>query len=141
MIDIIKLTKLSFWFAMRPAPMSKEFTIAAAVFFGLFIAAKIVLRIIMEKQKKLMTAADKKLSNMIQSFCLTMGSLGLLWTFFAYEGLPILASRYWVLLWLLGAIIWAYFIVRYYALEYTDFKERLTAREKLEKYLPRRSQT
>lgn len=140
MIDIIKLTKLSFWFAMRPAPMSKEFTIAAALFFGLFIVAKIILRVIMEKRKKLMTAADKKLSNMIQSFCLTMGSLGLLWTFFAFEGLPILASRYWVLVWLLGVIIWAYFIVRYYAMEYTDLRTRIAERARIERYLPRKNE-
>ncbi len=137
MIDIAKLTDINLWLSIRPAPLSKGFAIGFLVFFLLIIIGKISIRIYASKMKRQLTKADKKLYDLIQSLLLTMGSLGILWTFFAYEGIPILASRFWFLLWLLGLVIWIYFIARYYLLEYTDFKVKLAEKERLEKYLPK----
>lgn len=139
MINFIKLTDINLWIAIRPLPLSKGFAIALVVFFLLIIIGKIALRIYASKMKRELTKADKKLYDLIQSLLLTMGSLGIMWTFFAYEGIPILAARFWFLLWLLGLIIWIYAILRYYLLEYTNFKVKLAERERLEKYLPKRS--
>lgn len=139
MINFTKLSELHFWFQIRPLPMSKGFALAFLIFFALMIAAKVGIRMHVAKAKRELTKADKKLYDLIQSLLLTMGSLGILWTFFAYEGIPILSARFWLVLWIIGLIIWIYFIVRYYVLEYTDFKIKLAEKERLQKYLPKKS--
>ena len=141
MINFAKLTELHFWFQIRPLPMSKGFTIAFTVFFLLMITAKAGLRIYTSRMKRVLTKADKKLFDLIQSMLVTMGFLGILWTFCAYEGIPILSARFWLILWLAGLLVWVYFIMRYYVLEYTDFKIKRAERERLEKYLPKKSGT
>ncbi|MEK7648492.1 MAG: hypothetical protein AAB400_01095 [Patescibacteria group bacterium] len=139
MINVTKLTDIGFWLSIRPTPLSKAFALGFLLFFLLLIASKIALRVYAAQNKRQLTKADKKLYDLIQSLLLTMGSLGIIWTFFALEGIPILAARGWVLLWLLGLIIWIYVIVRFYMIEYTDFKVKLAERQRLEKYLPKKS--
>lgn len=139
MIDIAKIATVHFWFQIRPLPMSKAFTVGFFSFFLIMIIGKAVIRTYASKMKKQFTRADKKLYNLIQSLFLTMGSLGMAWTFFAYEGIPILSARFWLLLWFVSSSIWMYVIIRYYVVEYTDFKVQLAEKERLEKYLPKKS--
>lgn len=139
MLNLAKLSTLHFWFQIRPLPMSKAFTVVFLIFFLLLIIGKVGLRIYAGKMKKQLTKADKKLYDLIQSLLLTMGLLGIAWTFFAYEGIPILSARFWLVLWVIGIGVWIYAIFRYYAQEYMDYKEKIAKRERLERYLPKKS--
>lgn len=141
MLNLAKLSTLHFWFQIRPLPMSKVFTLLFLVFFLLLIIGKVGLRMYAAKMKKQLTKADKKLYDLVQSLLLTMGLLGIAWTFFAYEGIPILSGRFWLVLWVAGVGVWAYAIFRYYTNEYTGYKEKIAERERLERYLPKKSGT
>ncbi|EKD43943.1 MAG: hypothetical protein ACD_72C00063G0001 [uncultured bacterium] len=68
---------------------------------------------------------------------LTTGLLGLLWMFFRQERVAFLAWRFWLVLWVVMFVWWAYKVVRF-AIKRTPLISEEQAQKALkEKYLPK----
>ncbi len=72
----------------------------------------------------------------ISSWCLSMGIAGLVIFFFAFERLPFLSMRIWFVAWLIGAIVWVVFIVKYFIKTVPQEKRKIKDKENLQKYIP-----
>jgi len=72
----------------------------------------------------------------ISSWCLSMGIAGLVIFFFSFERLPFLSMRIWFVAWLIGAIVWAVFIVKYFIKTVPQEKRKIKDKENLQKYIP-----
>lgn len=137
-MDVKQLFELSFWLTPHPGPIDLKTTIIFLIIFGSGIAGKIGLKIFLKKNKTTLTKPEKKLISKIESLCLTMGSLGLVWLFFAYENISFLSGRYFLVLWCISLGIWIYLIWHYYDTEMQPTLSLLKEREQIEKYLPKK---
>lgn len=137
-MDINRFFDLLYWLNLEPSPLRLRIAIFCASFFGFFILLKVFGRTIYFNYKKDLTAPEKNLLFKIESMLLTMGFSGLAWTFFAYEALPILSSRLWMIFWAVGLVIWLYFILRYALVEMPPKISGIVQKEKFEKYLPKK---
>jgi len=67
---------------------------------------------------------------------LAMGLLGLLWLFFRQERVAFLAWRFWLLMWLVGAVVWSVKIIFYLVKRVPAIRQEHQKRALLNKYLP-----
>lgn len=137
-MDARQLFELSYWLNPRPGYISTQTAIFFLILFGSGIFGKIWLKIFTKKHKSTLTKPEKKLISKIESLCLTMGSLGLVWLFFAYENISFLSGRYFFVAWCISLGIWIYLIWHYYETEMKPALSLLKEREQIEKYLPKK---
>lgn len=100
------LLSLEFWFSPRPAFMSGAYALGLLAVFALFVAGGVFARYEGRKLKKV----DRFHGIFWKRFgraLIWMGALGMLITFFVYEGAIFLGMRMWYLVWMLGALAWA----------------------------------
>ncbi len=138
-MNLTELYDLNYWFTIRPDEMSLAFLIGFLVFFVLVFLGTFAMVVYKKKNKDVLSKPQRKLYEKIQSACATMGVLGLLWLFFAYERVPFLSARFWVLVWLLSVGLWIYVISRYYSLDMKPQIKQLAEKERIEKWLPKKS--
>lgn len=67
---------------------------------------------------------------------ITMGLLGIIWFFFRQERVAFLAWRFWLLLWVAGAVYWLVKIIMYIIKRVPVIKQEQTKRDEINKYLP-----
>ena len=114
-IDWSSLTDLNFWLNTKPGVLSRNFEILflAIIFlgFGMWLAAIIIHRKLAKTRHKNEIILSDRLGKMFLSLFIVFSFL----FFFRNEGIPFLGGRFWILLWLiwaliwLGAILWQYF--------------------------------
>ena len=78
----------------------------------------------------------KEILRRVGSAGTTMGFLGLIWLFFRQERVAFLAWRFWLLLWLVGAIYWGIKIIMYVIKRVPVIKQEESKKALLNKYLP-----
>ncbi|MEK7102981.1 MAG: hypothetical protein AAB870_01390, partial [Patescibacteria group bacterium] len=89
-----------------PFPLStRGVSILSAIFFGMIIA-DVVLRITAHQKRKTRDSLTKAIISRISRCLETMAVFGLFLLFFAYEGIPVLGSRYFLLAWGIGLVVW-----------------------------------
>ena len=123
---------LSYWFNSRPEP----FTALGQSILIIAIALFSVLAIIAWVYYKKKLPIYHKLWSSLLTFGLTNAIIGLAWTFFNYQMIPILMSKIWYLLWFIGVIIWIIFL----ALKIKRIptrKQELAKEKEFKKYLPK----
>lgn len=80
--------------------------------------------------------SSRALCARLQSFCLTFGFLGVLWSVFYYEGAYILSMRFWLLL--IGIVAIIRLVMIFFAYRRESVPASVNMAEKLyRKYLPR----
>ena len=123
---------LNYWFDMRPAPL-----IGAAqkglFAFSIVLAAMLIAAVIITKKGK--AGAYQKIVRKLESFFSINLFIGLLLSFFTYELIPFLSSRFWLLLWLIEMAVWLYFIGKI-LLNIPKRIEELKKEQEIKKYLP-----
>ncbi len=67
---------------------------------------------------------------------LSMGIIGLVYLFFAWQGVVLLAARFWLLIWLVTTLIWLGFIMKYLFLETPKLRREIEEKRKFAKYIP-----
>jgi hypothetical protein len=113
--------------------MNSRALIILAVLFGLFIVLGIISKIRAAKIKDgLKIKGWRRLKNLF----LTMGITGLVYLFFAWQGIALLAARFWLIIWLLVTLIWLGFIGRYLFWEVPKLRRNIEQKRKFEEYLP-----
>lgn len=131
------LLNYRYWLNPNPVPLGPSLVGAVFVFFAWFIIAAIALAIgagVLKKRNVMLTTAFNRFAML---FAVT-GIIGLLLLFFAYEQIPVLGMR----LWLLPLAAYFFFklsrIVLFIVHDYPRDHARQIERERLEKYLPKR---
>lgn len=137
-MDINRFFDLLYWLNLEPAALRAHVAVFWASVFGGMILLKFFGRAIYFNYKKDLTPPEKKLLFKIECLLLTMGFSGLAWTFFAYEALPILGSRLWMIVWLIGFVFWVYAILYYALVQMPPRIKGIVEKEKFEKYLPKK---
>ena len=120
-------------FSLRPAVMQWRAIIILMAVFGLLILMGIISKVMAAKSKDgLKIKAWRRLSYL----ALTISILGFVYLFFAWQGVVLLAGRFWLLTLLLIALIWLGFIAKYWFLEIPILRREIQQKRNFEKYIP-----
>lgn len=125
------LFKLSYWLAEAPALTPPAFW-AMGIFFVLFLAAAIALKVVSRRAEPALARGLRKISRL----CGWLGAFGLVILFFRYEFVPLLSRRLTYLLWLTAALAGAGSVLRYFNKQLPELRRREAIRRQREKYLP-----
>jgi len=109
------------------------------VFFVIFVAFLIggaVVRIVVnhKERDRYVEAIIGRIANLL----ISMGALGLVWFFFTFEQIPLLGSRFWFLVWLLGLVVWAVYIAIFAYRKVPELRQADHDRKERMKYFPPR---
>ena len=135
---ISDLTSLRYWFTPNPGALSDQTALFFVGIFGFFLLIKILLRMMGRQYLVSLSKYHKQAVFRVEHFFLTMGLLGFLWLFFAYEMIPFFSGRYWFAAWGMGALLWAYVIFYHIRFEIPAHLQKDKEREYARKYLPRK---
>lgn len=136
MVNWKLLFSVPFWFSFGWNPLQPKTALILTVFFALVFVGGIGCYLAPRYSEKI----DKPLRRVLQSvaqLCLTAGILGLLWTFFAYEQVPLLSARFWMLALAIGVLVRAGFIGWTAHIIIPAEREAARVKERFEKYLPK----
>jgi len=130
------LLTLSYWFS-RTAPKltGTQFNIIVGVVVGLIILG-VVFKIIMMVNK---LVPLRKMWRRLGNLFITMGMLVGLSLFFTQTATPLLGARWWFLLWLLVALVWAGYITYYGIWQMPKILKADAEHKEFAKYLPKKS--
>jgi hypothetical protein len=120
-------------FSLRPPAMQLRAVIILAIVFGLFIILGIVSKIIAIKTKDGLKAKAWRRGWYLG---ITMGIIGFVYLFFAWQGVALLAGRFWLIAWLIAAVVWFSFIIKYLFLEVPKLRKNIQHKREFEKYIP-----
>jgi hypothetical protein len=123
---------LKFWFNLNPGTLSPIFLkiLISATVLSLFFT--ILFKVLRKTGKdQLIKPVQYKLYN----FFFANFMLGLLWIFFSYERVPLLTARFWYVVWLIGNLVWIYFIA-VEAAKIPEKRKQLAKELEYKKYIP-----
>ncbi|MBU0721903.1 hypothetical protein KKA93_00375 [Patescibacteria group bacterium] len=122
----------NFWFSARPGAFTElSFKIVLGFIF-LLIILSIISRII---KKRWSRGLYSNFWSGLYTFFLTNAILGLVLTFFNYEMVPFLSSRFLLLFWAIGMLIWLFFIYRL-VIKIPEKRARIEKEKEFKKYMP-----
>lgn len=124
------LFSLSYWFNLRPETLSNTGQIMFIALLGLFVLA-IIMIFVAKKKMGVYRGFFKKISD----FCVGNLIIGGLLLFFNYEIIPFFSARFWLAIWGLVMVFWAYFILKTLKRIKTTKTEH-SREDELKKYLP-----
>ncbi len=127
---------IKYWFNARPVPLGPSLVGGIFAFFGWFMIATIILRVIaygLKRQDSLKSGIFRRIASLLA----TTGLLGLMFLFFSYEQLPFLGMRFWFLFLFLGFTAWLLRIAMYVVRDYPSLKNERAEQQRLRRYLPK----
>jgi len=131
MTNLGHLFQLSFWF--NPEPLTLSAT-SGQIMLVIFVALMVVGAIVRIRVRRHKDRYVKKVGRRLSSFLSHMSVLGLLMTFFMYEGVAYLEMRFWFLLWVLLFVVWGLFLLRYARKTVPEMRAKFEARAAQMKY-------
>ncbi|MFA6422723.1 MAG: hypothetical protein WCV92_04990 [Candidatus Buchananbacteria bacterium] len=90
-----------------------------------------------EKVKKLSPIMCKLIDKYF-AMLVVMGFLGILLSWFRYEGAYFVSARFWTVVWVIGIIVWLADILRYQFVVVPLAKKQAEQKKNFTKYLPKR---
>ncbi len=120
-------------FSLRPEAMTNR---AVAVTLAIFVACLVLAGLAWFKKSKAQSGLDMKIWSKIVTFGLTVGIIGLVYTFFAWQGVALFSARFWLLILLLIALGWAGLIAKYAAIDLPKIKKTISKDKEFKKYIP-----
>lgn len=138
MIDSAKLSDVAYWLNPGPGDLSEPYLYFFVTVFGFCVVLKLLLRFMGRQYIDGWHKARQRVVYRIEALFLTMGILGLLWTFFRFELVPHFSARYWLAVWLLGFIIWGYVIYHYARFDLPLIEGHDRARDHRKKYFSKK---
>jgi phosphatidylglycerophosphate synthase len=137
-MDLSQIISLSFWFNLHSSGLSSIYERLFFILFAVFIICGSVCRI-MARNKKGDRFAIMSYKMTAKMF-MTLGILGILWFFCAYEQVYFFGARFWFLVFVLAVIIWVVRIVWFVKVKIPILKTQGSAKQETNKYLPIRKQ-
>lgn len=127
---------IKYWFNARPVPLGPSLVGGIFAFFGWFIIATIILRVVahgLKRQDPLKAGIFRRIATLLS----TTGLLGIMFLFFSYEQLPFLGMRFWFLFLFLGFTVLLSKIALYVVRDYPSLKNERAEQQRLRRYLPK----
>ena len=137
-MEFTKIFSLSHWFTFNPASVGGVTGQFIFGFFAIVFVSGIIAGVM--SQHRVEDRYQKILFNKVATMLITMGLLGVGLFFFSYEHVFFLGARFWYPVWLLGAIVWIVFIIRFFRKRIPVMVKRDLSRKEEKKYLPTRKQ-
>ena len=134
LIDL-KTSGLTYLFELRPYTSDNRIKIMLAV-FALIIIAGLIVKIYQATKK--LEKFQAKLLKKYFSLLTTMGFWGLVMAVLRYERVPLLAARFWMIIWLAVLIVWLYPIIKYQWQVVPAAKKQAEEKKLFQKYLPKK---
>lgn len=122
---------LNFWFNMRPGPFQPGFQKIFLIMLVVFLVFSIIFYILPRKKKTIYNYIIRKLS----SFFMINAIIGAFLLFFNYEYTYLLSAHFWLLLWLIGMVVWLVLIFRRFK-EIPKLRREKEEKEEFNKYIP-----
>jgi hypothetical protein len=122
---------ISYWLNMRPNVIEASVQKYFIAFVILLLMLTILFSVLKAKNKSLYNKIWRKLN----TFFLTNFIIGLLFLFFAYEMIPFLSSRFWLILWFLCDTVWLFFIIKV-LMDIPKIREAIAKEREFKKYIP-----
>lgn len=119
-------------FSIQPPVMHQPAITIMAGVFGLLLLGGLFSRVSSRGVDSLKAKGLKRLGNL----GVTMGLLGYLYLFFAWQRAVLLGARFWLLIWLLVTLTWLLFVLKYLVLEVPTKRREIDQRRRFERYLP-----
>lgn len=135
-IDWSVLLTKSFWLSAQPGIMTRPLAIGLLVIFSACLLVAVVMAIVMARRRQRGPAL--RLWRKMQNLCSTFGIIGFVILFFFWQQVPYLSSRWWLLVWLVGVLIWLGFIGRFGFVDLPARQAELERARAQEQYLPPR---
>lgn len=126
-----------YWLNTNPVPLGSSLVGAIFIFFAWFVIAGVAFAIAAGALKKRSDMLVRTFGRLAWVFIVT-GLLGLLLLFFAYEQLPILGMRLWLLPLVAYFFVKLGYIARFIVRDYPRERDRAMERARLDAYMPRR---
>ena len=130
------LFSLSFWFSLQQNALSPGFARAFFILFALIVIVGAVIRL-MSRQKK-EDRYTTRLYRKAAAVGITMGLLGLVWLFFAFEEVYLFGARFWFLIWLVGLATWIGFVVQFGKKRIPELRKEDAHLAEANKFLPKK---
>ena len=113
--------------------MSTRAVIFSIVIFAAFIVLSAVSKVMSLKIKD---GLKVKAWQRFFHLGLTIGVLGMVYTFFAFEGAALLGARFWLLVLFLTALIWGGFIAKYLLINVPKLRKKIEHERNFKRYIP-----
>jgi hypothetical protein len=126
----------SYWFTLQPALVGGTSGKIIFVFFALLFVLGIVARIVSSNRTD-----DRHIREVIErgaTLLVTMGILGAVLYFFSFEQIRLFGSRFWYLFWLIGIIVWGFFLLRFVRRTIPELRAHESLKAEQKKYFPPR---
>ena len=134
-LDFTNFFKLERFLNLRPA-IQLNTVYFLLVVFGAVLVAAIIFKIIQK-----VTSGDSFYKSLLQKYFvvfLTLGLIGLALTWFRYERVYVLSARFWLLVWLIGLVVWLAFVLKYQLKTVPRARTKLQKSKEFNKYLPKK---
>ena len=119
-------------FSLLPPILHQRAITILAGTFGLLLLGGLFSRVSSRGVDSLKAKGLKRLG----SLGVTMGLLGFLYLFFAWQRAVLLGARFWLLVWLLTTLVWLFFILKYLLMVVPAKRREIDQRRRFEQYLP-----
>jgi len=126
------LLSYQYWLGLNPGPLMPILQTGLAVLTAAFLLAVIALNFSKKKYRKNLYY---RVMERFSLFSLTNFIIGLFLLFFTYESVPFFSSRFWFFLWVIGDIVWLYFIIKL-ILSLPEKKIQFEKEREFRKYVP-----
>lgn len=135
-MDFATLIQPSYWLTIQPPQVVGGLGSFVFGFFVLCFVVGIVSRIVASNRSQ--DRYIEELGKRVGALFVTMGLIGILLFFFSFERIQFFGGRFWYPLWLIGTIVWAYFIFRFAKNDIPKMRNRDMRRRAVNKYMPAR---
>ena len=132
---IVSFFRTEVLFNLRPAPLAGLGLKILVSGYGALIVLALVTGSV--AKRRVADVSYNKGIKKIRNIFWTVGILGLVYTFFAYEGAVFLSARFWVVVLLAIMLVWFIFPLKYLLREIPVMKAEAQRKREVEKYLPR----
>lgn len=136
MIDFAKLISPRFIFNPGLAAMSAGFAQFFYVLFGILLLLALIARLMARQQDKQKNLPLAKLWHKLTTFFFSLGLIGICLLFFRQQKVYTLSMPLFWYLWLIGAVVWLVFIIRWILVKMKGLQKEIEEKEEKEKYLP-----
>ncbi len=123
-----------YWFNSRPVPLTKT---GQYILFAIALLCILIFIAVITKSYKRLFHIPKIASSSILWLTALSFFISLLLWFFNYELIPVLRSRFWYLLWAIGAIWWIVETIRLAIRNRRSAPVHDEREQEIKKYLPR----
>src|SRR3989338_3815358 len=120
-------------FTLRPGAMHSRAVMILLIAFSVMIVAGLLIKLYRQRIKD---GLKIKALDRLFRLLLAIGVLGLIYLFFAWQCVVLLAARFWLLAIIISGLVWLGFILKYLLVEMPKLRHKLEQKRKFEKYLP-----